>query len=139
MIQKRLHLEELPKATPAAHARERSMSRSSKSKADDSQPDLQAGAAPATKWSKLSGGTQRPLIEEGSPRLTFSTHLSSLIPFLINNEKNRLKSELESASHLTVVFDGSTGLREAFAVVVRYMSSTYHCAVYEREPNTAQW
>ena len=48
--------EELPQATPAAHARERSMSRSSKSKADDSQPYLQAGAAPATKRSKLSGG-----------------------------------------------------------------------------------
>ena len=38
-------LEELPKATPAVHARERSMSRSSKFKADDSQPGLQAGAA----------------------------------------------------------------------------------------------
>ena len=38
-------LEELPRATPAVHARERSISRNSKSKADDSQPDLQAGAA----------------------------------------------------------------------------------------------
>ena len=70
----------------------------------------------------------RPLMEGGSQRQTFSTHLSSLIPFLINNEKHRLKSELESASHLTVVFDGSTGLREAFAVVVRYMSSTFTIA-----------
>ena len=35
-------LEELPKATPAVHTRERSMS---KSKADGSQPDLQAGSA----------------------------------------------------------------------------------------------
>ena len=49
-------LEELSRATPDVHARERSMSRSSKSKADDSQPDLQAGAAPATKRSKLSSG-----------------------------------------------------------------------------------
>ena len=36
-----------------------------------------------------------------------------------------MKSELESASHLTVVFDGSMRLGEAFAVVVRYMSSTF--------------
>ena len=80
----------------------------------------------------------RPLMEGGSQRQTFSTHLSSLIPFLINNEKHRLKSELESASHLTVVFDGSTGLREAFAVVVRYMSSTYHCAVFGSRSYTAE-
>ena len=66
----------------------------------------------------------RPLMEEGSQRLTFSTPLSSLVPFLTNNE-NRLKSELESASHLTVVFDGSTRLGEALSVVVRYMSSTF--------------
>ena len=35
---------------------------------------------------------------------------------------------MESASHLTGVFDGSTGLREAFAVGVRYMSSTFTIA-----------
>ena len=54
-------LEELPKLTPAAHARECSMSRSSKSKADDSQPYLRAGAAAATRRSKLSSGCKRNL------------------------------------------------------------------------------
>ena len=45
-------LEKLPKASPAVHARERSMSRSSKFNADDSQPSIQAGAAQTERQKK---------------------------------------------------------------------------------------
>ena len=63
----------------------------------------------------------RPLLEVGSERLTFSTHLASYISFLLEVEREKLKEELKEMPFISVIFDGSTHLGEMLVVLVRYV------------------
>ena len=63
----------------------------------------------------------RSLLEEGSCRLTHSSHLSEFIPIIYAEEKKRIKSEIEGHD-ISVIFDGSTRLGEALGIVVRFVS-----------------
>ena len=63
----------------------------------------------------------RPLLEEGSYRLTHSSHLSEYIPVLYVEEKKKIRSELEGRD-VSVIFDGSTRLGEALGIVLRFFS-----------------
>ena len=63
----------------------------------------------------------RSLLEEGSHRLTHSSHLSEYIPVLYLEEKKKIKDEIEGRD-VSVIFDGSTRLGEALAIVLRFFS-----------------
>ena len=74
---------------------------------------LQAGI-PLAKIDKLRG-----LLEEGVLRLSHSSHLADYIPFILQSEKQAIRKELEG-KEVSVVFDGTSRLGEALAIVVRY-------------------
>ena len=61
------------------------------------------------------------LLEEGSFRLTHSSHLSDYIPPILKSEKQSIQKEIEG-KEVSVVFDGTSRLGEALAVVLRYCS-----------------
>ena len=63
----------------------------------------------------------RPLLEEGSHRLTHSSHLSEYIPVVYSEEKKGIKNEVEGRD-VSVIFDGSTRLGEALGIVLRFFS-----------------
>ena len=44
----------------------------------------------------------RPLLESNYCRMTYSTHMAQLVPFLLQNEQSTIKKEIASAAHLTV-------------------------------------
>lgn len=66
----------------------------------------------------------RPLLEENSERLTYSSHLASYIPFILEAEKEKLKEELKEKPFVTVIFDGSTHLGEMLVVLLRFVDSS---------------
>ena len=61
----------------------------------------------------------RNLLEEHAFSLTGRQHLSEIIPFIHHEEIARIKKEI-SGKHLSVIFDGTTHVEEALAVIVRY-------------------
>ena len=63
----------------------------------------------------------RSLLEEGSYRLTHSSHLSEYIPVIHSEENKKMKGEIEGLD-VSVIFDGSTRLGEALAIVLRFFS-----------------
>ena len=67
----------------------------------------------------------RPLLEENSVRLTYSSHLASYIPFILDNEKTTLRAELEKRPHISVIFDGSTYQGEMLVVLVRFVTMDF--------------
>ena len=79
---------------------------------------LKAGI-PLVKIDKL-----RDLLESGGYSLASSTHLRQLIPFILNEEIDSLREQL-SGKCLSIIFDGTTHVAEAFVVVVRYLDSEW--------------
>ena len=67
----------------------------------------------------------RPLLEAGAERLTFSTHLSSYIPFVLEMEQDLLLEELKDKPYISLIFDGSTYHGEALVIIVRFVQSDY--------------
>eukprot|EP00117_Sycon_ciliatum_P005069 scpid76960/ scgid9165/ len=67
----------------------------------------------------------RPLLESGYGRLTYSTHMAQLIPFLHCKEEDELKKEISGAPYVAVIFDGTSRLGEALAVVLRYVDADF--------------
>ena len=49
-----------------------------------------------------------------------------MIPAVLAKEKETLKSELSSANSFSVIFDGSTRLGEALAIIVRYIDGNWN-------------
>ena len=68
----------------------------------------------------------RLLLESNYCRMTYSTHMAQLVPFLLQNEQSTIKKEIASAAHLTVIFDGTSRLDEALAVVLRYVDGDFN-------------
>eukprot|EP00117_Sycon_ciliatum_P015160 scpid79552/ scgid6102/ len=64
--------------------------------------------------------------------MTYSTHMAQLVPFLLQNEQSTIKKEIASAAHLTVIFDGTSRLGEALAVVLRYVDGDFNIHVHQR-------
>ena len=62
----------------------------------------------------------RSLLERDSYRLTSRSHLAELIPFILSEERHRIKKEIRDCD-IGVIFDGTTRLGEAIAIVVRYV------------------
>ena len=66
----------------------------------------------------------RDLLEENMFRLTDRRHMSDLVPFIHTQEQADIKAEI-SGKPVSVVFDGTTSLGEAMAVVVRYVDDSF--------------
>ena len=63
----------------------------------------------------------RSLLEEHAYSLTSSTHLRQLIPFIIQEELSKIKKEILRRP-LSIFFDGTTHVCEAFVIVLRYLT-----------------
>ena len=50
--------------------------------------------------------------------------MSDLLPFILQNEKRRIKSEI-SGGAVSVIFDGTTRLGEATCVILRYVDDNW--------------
>ncbi len=70
---------------------------------------------------KLECPGLRDLLQENGYRLTDSRHMFDLMPFILQEERSRLRAEIEG-KYLSVIFDGTSRLGEVLAVVVRFMS-----------------
>lgn len=66
----------------------------------------------------------RYLLEENAVRLTDRRHMSDLIPFLYSQERADIKTEIGERP-LSVIFDGTTRLGEALAIVVRFIDDSF--------------
>ena len=63
-------------------------------------------------------------MEENALRLTDTRHMSDLIPVLHSQEQDDIKSEVSNRS-ISVIFDGTTRLGEASAIVVRFVDDSF--------------
>ena len=68
----------------------------------------------------------RSFLEKYGHRLTAHSHLSQMIPSIIEKEKETLKTELSLIDGCSVIFDGSTRLGEALAIVVRFVDDEWN-------------
>lgn len=68
----------------------------------------------------------RDILEEHAYRLTDRWHMLDLVPFILKDEQEKLKDEI-SGRELSVIFDGTTRLGEAMAVLVRFVSDDWSC------------
>ncbi len=66
----------------------------------------------------------RDILEENAFQLTDRRHMSDLVPFILTQEQADVKSE-NTGSPLSVIFDGTTHLGEAMAIVVRFVDDSF--------------
>ena len=67
----------------------------------------------------------RLLLEDGSERLTDSSHMATYVPFVLETEKSDIMDELKDKPYVTGIFDGSTYQGETLAVILRYVTADY--------------
>ena len=79
---------------------------------------LKAGI-PLSKIDNLRG-----LLEAGGFSLSHSTHLRQLIPFILDKELDNLRHSI-SGKPISIIFDGTTHVAEAFVVVVRFVDTEW--------------
>ena len=63
----------------------------------------------------------RGVLEEGALKLTHSSHLADYVPVIQGEEKKRICSEIDGQD-VSIIFDGTTRLGEALAVVLHFFS-----------------
>ena len=68
----------------------------------------------------------RSFLEKYGHRLTAHGHLSQIIPSIMEKEKETLKTELSLVDGCSVIFDGSTRVGEALAIVVRFVDDEWN-------------
>ena len=73
----------------------------------------------------------KDLLEEHAYRLTDRRHMSDMIPFILQQEKDQLKQEV-NGKHISITFDGTSRLGEVFAVVVRFISTDHEWSIEQR-------
>lgn len=66
----------------------------------------------------------RSLLEESAFNLSGSQHMRDLIPFILSEEHKQIQEELRG-KNISVIFDGTTHVAEAMAIIVRYVSSDW--------------
>ncbi len=67
----------------------------------------------------------RELFEETGYRLSDRKHLFDYIPFIQEQEVERVKKEVQD-THVSVIFDGSTHVGEALVVVLRFVDGAWN-------------
>ena len=70
--------------------------------------------------SKLDCTDLRNLLEEDGYRLTDARHLLDMVPFIVQQERTLLRSEIQG-KYISIVFDGTSRHDEVLAVVVRFV------------------
>ena len=70
--------------------------------------------------SKLDCPALRELLEENRFRLSHSRHMMDLVPFILQEECSRTRSEVQG-KYISIIFDGTTRLGEVLVVVLRYI------------------
>ena len=60
------------------------------------------------------------LLEESTFRMSDRRHMSDLIPFILHEEQAQIKKEIDG-KYVSVIFDGTTRMGEALAVVLRFV------------------
>ena len=63
----------------------------------------------------------RELLEENGYSLSSSTHLRQLVPFVLHEEIKTIQQEI-SGRPVSIIFDGTTHVAEAFVVVLRFVN-----------------
>lgn len=63
----------------------------------------------------------RELLEENAYRLTDRRNMYDYVPFILKDEENRIRQEIEG-KQLSIIFDGTSRLGEALAMVVRFVN-----------------
>ena len=76
-------------------------------------------AVPLTKLNAF-----RDLLEENMFRLTDRRHMSDLVPHIVTQEKADIKAEMQGKP-VSVIFDGTTRLGEAMAIVIRFVDESF--------------
>ena len=66
----------------------------------------------------------RELLEENAYRLSDRRHMSDMIPFILQQEKEQIKKEI-SGKALSIIFDGTSRLGEVFVIVARFVQSDW--------------
>ena len=66
----------------------------------------------------------RDILEEHAYRLTDRRHMSDLVPFILTEKQARIKRKIEGRD-VSVIFDGTTRLGEAMAVVIHFVSDEW--------------
>ena len=66
----------------------------------------------------------RDLLEENGYRLIDRRHTFDLVPFVQKEEESSIRKEL-TGNYLSVIFDGTSRLGEALAIVVRYVDDNF--------------
>ena len=59
-------------------------------------------------------------MEENAHRLHEPRHMLNLIPFILDNEKSKIKTEIKD-KYLSLILDSTSRLGEVLAVVFRYI------------------
>ena len=70
--------------------------------------------------SKLDCPSLRDILEDSRFRLAHSRHMMDLVPFILQEECSRTRSEV-LGKFVSVIFDGTTRLGEVLVVVLRYI------------------
>ncbi len=66
----------------------------------------------------------RDILQENALRLTDRSHMANLIPFILKEEQERIKHEIDG-KRISLVFDGTSRLGEAMVVLIRYVSDNW--------------
>ena len=66
----------------------------------------------------------RDLLEENAYRLSNRCYMSDLVPFILKEEQCRIKHEIAD-KQVGVIFDGTTRLGEALAIVIQFISDDW--------------
>lgn len=66
----------------------------------------------------------RDFLEENGFRLTDRRHVFDLIPFILKEEEARVRKEI-TGKDLSIIFDGTSRLGEALAVIVRFVGEEW--------------
>ena len=68
----------------------------------------------------------RPFLEKYGHHLTSRNHLAEFISMIRQKEIDFVKSGIAANSAFSVIFDGSTRLREALAIIVRFIDKDWN-------------
>ena len=64
-------------------------------------------------------------MEDNGYRLTDHRHMTDMVSFALNKEQTRIKGEIKG-KHVAIIFDGTTCLGEALAVVVKQVTQDFN-------------